>query len=57
MRFVVRFKSGDEQPVIADRAMEDEESPIFLNGEGGLAAFFDLSVVEEWHAENSDTTG
>jgi hypothetical protein len=46
---VIRFKSGDEQPVVAEQAVEDEECLIFLNPDGELAALFNLTAVEEWH--------
>ena len=48
-QFLIRFKSGDEQPVVAVRAIEDQESLIFFNQNGELAALFDLTVVEDWH--------
>lgn len=48
-RFLVRFKSGDEQPVVAAQGIEDEDCLIFLDSKGELAAFFDLTVVETWY--------
>jgi len=47
-RFLIRFKSGDEQPVVAEQVIVDEECLIFLNAGGELTALFDLTDVQQW---------
>ena len=44
-RWLIRFKSGDEQAVFASQELEDAQRLIFLNADGSLAADFDLCEV------------
>ncbi len=53
-QFLIRFKSGDEQPVVAEQVVEDDECLIFLNADGELAALFDLTVVKDWREVSGD---
>jgi hypothetical protein len=54
-RWLVRFKSGDEQPIFATEGFEDEQCLIFLKADGSLAAFFDLREVAQWQAVGQDS--
>ena len=55
LRWLVRFKSGDEQPVYATEGIEDEQCRIFLKADGRLAAFFDLQEVAQWQPVDRDS--
>ena len=46
--FIVRFNSGETQPVVATSYCVDEDCLIFLGGEEDLVAFFDLREVADW---------
>ena len=50
-RFIVTFKTGEEQPVVAAGVAVDEECLIFTHSDGQLAAFFDLTFVESWRED------
>ena len=53
--YLVRFKrddttgNSDNQPVRASRAEVDAGCLIFTHVDGTLSAFFDMSVVDDWH--------
>lgn len=49
MNFVVIFKSGDAQPLVASSYCVDEECLIFLDEEEDLVAFFDILEVADWN--------
>jgi hypothetical protein len=45
--FIVRLKDW-VQPVSADSYVLDGDAIVFLNNGSEIAAFFDLSIVEDW---------
>jgi hypothetical protein len=45
--FIVRLKDY-VQPVSADSYLVDGEALLFLNDGNEVAAYFDLSIVEDW---------
>ena len=46
--FIVRFKSGDTQPYIADG-----DALIFLSESKELVALFDLTEIAEWNPKTT----
>jgi hypothetical protein len=52
--FIVLFKSGDTQPLIAASSCIDGECLIFQGLEDELVAFFDLREVADWGPKLSE---
>jgi hypothetical protein len=50
--FIIRYRSGDEQSITAEKVLEEDEYLVFLNPSNPndeLAALFYLPEVKEWH--------
>ncbi len=50
-RFVVRFKSGDIQPLYASMGGEEDGYVFFLDSTGDIKGLFWKPEVADWHEE------
>lgn len=57
MRFTVRLKGEETQPVDAESYIVDDQTLIFLRSDGDLSAFFDMSVVVDWEPRLENPSG
>jgi hypothetical protein len=57
IRFTVRLKGPEVQPVYAESYLVDSETLVFFKPGGEIAALFDMSVVIDWEPRLENTSG
>jgi hypothetical protein len=57
IRFTVRLKGPEIQPVQAESYIVDGETLVFFRPGGEIAALFDMSVVVDWEPKLENPSG